>query len=191
MSCSSGIDSSTGDCKCDQGYKISEINPITGEVLTTKVCVKCPTDEFLYLGTNTPIYECTICPPGKILNKNTIPWICECDSNLYTQFGNECFSKNEANILNTVYPSSGATSVLMTDAETTNPLVLISETISESSTIKEFYFKSGFNCLKSKDRKMCQILANICVLEMYSLKSEVCKLYKFINDLQPAMSNKE
>jgi hypothetical protein len=50
--------------------------------------------------------------------------------------------------------------------------------------------KSGFRCLKERNIKACQILANICVLQMYNLQLVPCQLYKFINDLQPAQRNK-
>ena len=79
----------------------------------------------------------------------------------------------------------------MSDAEKINPFVLTQETISESDTIQYFYLKSAFKCMKEQDIKSCQILANICVLQLYDLQTVPCQLYKFINDKQDAIKNQK
>lgn len=182
------ISGNTGDCDCKSGFVILE-KDINNLFLNSKLCSECAKGSYQFINENTPLYECKQCPPKMIYNTNTIPWSCECDSNFYVEFGGECFDKIEANFLNTQFPSSGASSVLLTDAETEQPKVFSSVTISESNVIKELYFKSGYRCLKEKHKKSCQTLANLCVLQMYNLQSEVCKLYKFINDLQPPIEN--
>lgn len=185
-----GISPSTGDCNCSQGYAITEKDS-NGHYLTTKQCTQCNEGAYQYLGENTPVYECKRCPLRKIYDTNTTPWNCECATDFYVEFGGECFERVEANYLNTLYPSSGATSVLMSDAETDQPRVLTSETISDSATIRELYFKSAFKCLKFNNKKACQTLANLCVLQMYNLQNVVCKAYQFINNLRDSLENKK
>lgn len=191
MGCSSGVlNSDTGDCRCNQEEIIVEKDN-NGLYLTDKVCSKCSTNEFQFFGPSVPVYECKKCEINKVYNKNRIPWLCECNTDLFLEFGGECINRNEATFLNTQFPSAGASSVLMSDAETSQPKVLTSDTISESATMRELYFKNAFKCLKDKNKKACQTLANLCVLQMYDLRNEICKTYQFINNLRAPIENKK
>ena len=187
MGCSEGISESYKDCICQSGYVIIEQNSETGEYLDEKICKECPEGTYPGESTNKGIYNCAPCEYGKIYNKNTIPWRCECDINLYSEYGGECLNKDEANFLNTQFPTASASSVTMVDSE-----VALSEiNISESDPISYLYLKSGFNCLKSSDIKSCQTLANLCVLHIYDFRKIPCSLFKFINDLLPSLPNKK
>ena len=190
MTCPKGISSTNGDCQCESGFAIQEKDS-DGNYLDGKICLQCPEGQYQGNTPNIPVYECAKCPENKIYNKNTIPWKCECDVTNYIEYGGECLDKIEANFLNSEFATAAASSILMSDAETINPFVLTQETISESDTIQYFYLKSAFKCLKEQDNKSCQILANICVLQLYDLQTVPCQLYKFINDKQEAIKNQK
>ncbi len=189
MKCPSDISTTTGDCVCPSGNKIVEKDSL-GNYLSQKQCVQCPIGQ--YQGnTNFPIYDCAQCPPNMLYNNNTTPWTCECDTNKFISSGGECLDKVEATFFNTDFSSTSASAVQMSFAETTDPNVFTQETISQSDVIQYYYFKSGYKCLKELDNKSCQILANICVLQLYDTQSTACKLYDFINNLQKTIPNEE
>ena len=50
-----------------------------------------------------------------------------------------------------------------------------------SDVFKHYYFQSAVGCREYNDQRMCQILANLCVLNLYNERTIACKLFK---DLQ-------
>ncbi len=41
-----------------------------------------------------------------------------------------------------------------------------------------YYLDAAVGCTEFKNVQKCQLLANLCVLQMYNSDSVVCKLYK-------------
>lgn len=53
-----------------------------------------------------------------------------------------------------------------------------------SDVFKHYYKQSAIGCRDNKDLKMCQVLANLCVLNLYSEATFPCKLFRKIQDEQ-------
>lgn len=64
-------------------------------------------------------------------------------------------------------------------------------TIASSDTIDYLYLKSGYECMKYSTPISCQILANLCVLQLYDQNNPICKLYNYINNLKPSIPGSE
>ena len=50
-----------------------------------------------------------------------------------------------------------------------------------SDVFKHYYFQSAVGCRENNDQRMCQVLANLCVLQLYNERTIACKLFR---DLQ-------
>jgi meckelin len=55
---------------------------------------------------------------------------------------------------------------------------LSSQTVTQSDTFKYFFYKAAIGCSKDNDPTMCQVLSNLCVLQLYSEKETVCSFYR-------------
>lgn len=185
LGCLNGISQVTGDCDCPVGSVIEEKDP-NGDYYQQKICKECLGDTYPGLQ-KVPVYECTPCPYKKVYNKNTSPWRCECDVTKYSEHGGECFDNVEANFLNTRYSSASASAVSFLDSEIDQAEI----SISSSDPINYLYLKSGYKCLKDRDIKSCQTLANICVLHLYDLRKTPCDLFRYISQLKNPLPNKK
>ena len=47
-----------------------------------------------------------------------------------------------------------------------------------SDVFKHYYYQSAVGCRDYDDQRMCQILANLCVLNLYNERTIACKLFK-------------
>ena len=54
-----------------------------------------------------------------------------------------------------------------------------------SGTIQYYYLDAAVGCAEFKDVQKCQLLANLCVLQLYNSAAEVCALYKNIVETLP------
>jgi hypothetical protein len=58
-----------------------------------------------------------------------------------------------------------------------NPDGSISDPVSlQSDVFVQFYLESAVGCYYNDDPEKCQILANLCVLQLYDLTTNACKL---------------
>jgi hypothetical protein len=49
--------------------------------------------------------------------------------------------------------------------------------VSSSALMIYFYYRVAFDCTVAKNPDACQVLANLCVLNLYNEDNAVCKLY--------------
>lgn len=158
-----------------------------GDYLSTKECYECPTGT--YPGPSGPVYACVACPEGMSYDTSQNPWKCTCDLTLYIASGGTCVSISESQTITSNYPVNSAKTIQFTDEELQNSS---DGTITiNSDTIDYLYLNSGYQCLKDVNSRYCQILANLCVLQMYDQTNVVCKLYLYLNNLRPTVANSE
>ena len=59
-------------------------------------------------------------------------------------------------------------------------------TVAETSDVfVQFYYQSAVGCKYEKDQKQCQVLANLCVLQLYNEWTQACLLFKQLMADQP------
>jgi hypothetical protein len=182
------VDPITGECSCPVGSAIIEKNS-AGQYLPIKQCIQCP--DGTYPGPSGPVFQCRGCPEGKIYDTNLVPWKCNCNLTSYVVAGDDCVPIAGSQIITTNYPVNLAKSLQFTNEETIDKNIDGITSIASSDTFDHFYLISGYQCLKGLNAQSCQVLANLCVMQMYDLNNPVCKLYKYINDLSPAVPNSE
>jgi len=51
-------------------------------------------------------------------------------------------------------------------------------TIANSDTFSHLYYKAAVGCAVYSNPNQCQVLANLCVLQLYDEQTIVCELYK-------------
>ncbi len=155
--------------------------------MSTKQCFKCSHNT--YPGPPLPVYSCKACPSGQKYDKTTIPWKCTCEIALQVAAGDECVLLADSKFITDAYPVNAAKSLTYNNQETSNLRVDSTFTIASSDTIDYLYLKSAYHCLSSLDTKNCQILANLCVLQLYDQNNPVCKLYQYINDQRETVTD--
>jgi hypothetical protein len=128
------------------------------------------------------VYECIACPKGKIYDTTSTPWRCACDLSNQVAAGGECISIADSQFITNSYPINIANSLTFENVETSNSNVDSTLTIANSDTFDYLYLKSAHQCLESLDNKSCQVLANLCVLQLYDTTNPVCSLYQHINN---------
>ncbi len=191
IACPQGVDSTTGECACPKGSAVIERDSF-GQYLPAKQCLTCP--DGAYPGPTGPVYACQPCPVNQIYDTNKNPWVCTCNLTQYISAGDACVSIQDSQYVTTNYPINIAKSLTFSFQETLQTNVDGTITIASSDTIDYLYLKSAYNCLKSADPQVnqsCQVLANLCVLQMYDSNNPICKLYSYINGLQPPLQNAE
>jgi meckelin len=191
LSCPQGIDEKTGECACPKGNALIEKN-IYGQYLIVKECIACP--EGSYPGPNAPVYACKPCPINKSYDTNRNPWVCTCNMTDFITAGDSCVPISDSQYLTSNYPINLAKSLTFTFQETIDINVDGTLTIASSDTFDYLYLKSAYSCIKGADPenyKSCQVLANLCVLQMYDFNSPVCKLYTYISNMKPAIASTE
>ena len=82
---------------------------------------------------------------------------------------------------NSEYSDSRAFQISYDSVETiTGGTITTAPLTATSGTIQYYYLDAAVGCDVYKDIKKCQLLANLCVLQLYDSQTEVCKLYKDI-----------
>ena len=180
ITCPAGIDAVTQECYCPANNAVIE-KDVNGNYLTVKQCVPCGAGD--YPGGGAAVYACKACPPGKIYDKSYTPWQCVCDTTNYVTAGDVCFLRSDAQFIINGYPENSAKGLTLDNMEVADSTVDSSQAISSSDTISYLYLKAAELCLKQSDTKSCQVLANLCVLQMYDRTNPVCILYEYINNL--------
>ena len=110
---------------------------------------------------------------------------CKCPDG-YARFGDTCFSvDNETLSSITVDEARVMESVYYFDIEYASNE---DKTLWESGVFKLYFVESYIGCKENRDPQKCQVLANLCVLNLYYKKSEACDKYLFIRDSEDKTS---
>ena len=145
-----------------------------GSTSTQFTCTTCTQETFAGNLTN----ECISCQDTKMIRDDN--YECYCGDSLATS-QDSCVSISEAASLNELYPLNDAIIVTYTDLQSGNGIN--ERNLTDSDTFNYFYLKAVFDCYTYNDIKACQQLANLCVLQLYNLRSTVCKAYNYIANL--------
>lgn len=192
-SCTSGVPSSdqyecqlcpssilNAECVCSTSEIIDEFSDDTN-YLATKVCVACTSATYPGPGN----YECEKCPDPN-MTRNPSTYECECDAKTYYVSQDSCVSQTAAGDIIKAYPIDQSVVVTYTDLQTASGVV--SKDVS-SDTFLYYYLKAAYNCDVVLDVNSCQTLANLCVLQLYNVNTEVCQLYKSITASRSNITN--
>eukprot|EP00743_Colponemidia_sp_Colp-15_P005392 GILK01005794.1.p1 GENE.GILK01005794.1~~GILK01005794.1.p1 ORF type:complete len:1050 (-),score=117.21 GILK01005794.1:142-2940(-) len=175
LSCGSGtlgFSSTLKECICASNSIIVEKGQ-DGAYLSSKTCVTCANASSTYPGPQQPakVYACTSCGTNKQYDTSTTPWSCVCSTG-YTAAGDSCVTTTNFNTIDTSNPVSAAIKVQYRDAQ---PFGSVSVT---SDTLRYYYMKAAVNCKLYKDLTACQVLGNLCVLQLYDPSTyTVCYLF--------------
>ena len=140
-----------------------------GDYLTTKQCFDCTFDFF----DSSNLHNCVSCPNNMT---RLATGSCGC-SQSYTQSGNYCIDNTDASSILSNYAVASAVAVDYLFTETSQGLGTFA--LSSSSAFQYYYLKAGVDCQKGAVIG-CQVLANLCVLQLYNKGSTVCTLYESI-----------
>lgn len=137
------------------------------------------------LDTNVP--ACVRCPfEGQVYNRNTDDnvSVCECDARTYVPAAGICIPAADAQRFtrdNSEFSTDVAYTISYSFIETKSSTgYTISPQSASSGTIQYYYLDAAVGCDEYRDVKKCQLLANLCVLQLYDPQAVVCKLYKDI-----------
>ena len=173
QSCPGTVDSETQDCLCDySSYEIIQEFNEDGSYRETKACVAC-TDQSYFLGPGS--HECVPCPhPGMVRDPDD-NYKCKCGVD-YRQSGNTCILPNEITEIESQFPEENARTVNYYSMESKDGIG--SYSLSASATFDYYYLQAARNCSTYQDILGCQVLGNLCVLQLYNEESTVCRLFK-------------
>ena len=166
---------SNNECSCSANQIIEEYNQTT-DYLSTKECIAC--NSSTYPGSNS--YACVECPDINMIRDPTT-FACICISNSYYSSDNTCIPQSDqiASGIEENHPVERSMKVIYSNLVTSQGI--ISTTIA-SDTFGYFYMKAAYDCYKYSDTTSCQLLGNLCVLQLYNISADVCQLYQ---QLQP------
>ena len=123
------------------------------------------------------VTECVRCPyEGQIYNLNTVPPSCECIADEYETAAGKCIKNEYAEGFDT--SNAQLVSYSAIETLTADGLWSVSPNTHTSGTMEYFYLDAAVGCVTFKDVQKCQLLANLCVLQVYNSASEVCRLYQ-------------
>ena len=111
----------------------------------------------------------------------TTPWTCQCPSPDWSAAADSCVSTTDKNELNQGFPLEYAkqtTYYSLLDANNQ----LATRTLQYSDLFNYYYYYAALGCWKDNHPQKCQILANLCVLQLYNERSTVCQLYQYITN---------
>ncbi len=204
MTCNSTeIDPQTNDCKCSENQIIEE-NPFEN----VKYCRNCTENETpAPLESNLKTF-CFKCPEGQFLQKSGNVFICSCFIN-YVKTGSRCFPQGQIDVISSRFPSLSArniifkyldysenTSIYNSLKKTTttvsglqggeSTVTSVTDKLTESTVISDLidylYLDNANSCLHRDNTTACQVLANLCVLQMYDETNPICAIYNTINN---------
>lgn len=200
QTCPTGYNAELEECSCDpDNFEVVIERADDGSYLTTKRCQSCGSLNY-YPGPTA--HECKVCPdPGMIRESTT--YECVCDPNGYKQSGDTCVSTSEAEGIESIYPLETARNVIYYEHESSGSIGTYA--LSASSTFTYYYLQAARNCSNYNSDSSteddsdynydydsirgCQVLANLCVLQLYSEESTVCKLYQNLMQSRTIVEN--
>ena len=167
QSCETTI--SDNDCACPSSTSVPlELQP-NGDYYSQKQCVDCGASNYPGPGFHT----CVACPDPLMTRDSSHN--CTCPSTSYTQSMDSCISNSEVTGITGQYSVTSAANVQYNFLEGAQGISTYS--LSSSDTFQYFYLKAADDCVNHLLVKGCQILANLCVMQMYNLQMTVCALY--------------
>eukprot|EP00899_Mesostigma_viride_P010701 jgi/Mesvir1/19632/Mv09918-RA.1 len=162
------LNTTAGDCSCGQPHSALVDRDIVGLPLTEKQCFACPSGT--YVDPKQPA-TCQSCPTPKVYDRTSNKCVCPTGSQ-------GCV--NDDQVLTVASQRLGVsllrgTEVTYYDVETA-ALLLPSKKI-DSLVFQQMLVPSALACLDTGDRKSCNALANLCVLQNYDEESAACDIY--------------
>ncbi|CDW85678.1 meckelin isoform 4 [Stylonychia lemnae] len=176
------------DCVCPLYNRIVE-KDAQNNFLPAKECAPCL--QSAYSGPNNrPIYSCDVCPAeGQLYTPTTIPWSCACLTSNYTSSYGICLLNTDVTAVRTNFPLENARTINYDYVETGSDS-LGQVTVVISDTYNYLYYDAAVGCQELGNPKKCQVLANLCVLQMYNERTIVCSLFKsIVANLSPTQAN--
>ena len=177
QSCPSTISSNSSECECNGNYEFIEEFSYNTTHLSTKQCLTCSSPN-TYTGPNS--YSCEKCPDS---NMTRIDFQCQCNPNSYYSSENSCIPINDSQVILEQYSIQNSIQMVYTNLQKASGIS--SYTLQLSDTLNYFYLKAAYFCQMIQDPISCQNLANLCVLQLYNLQTEVCLLYQSITNSRP------
>ncbi len=180
------------ECTCAQGEYVMEVQQDAQNDVWVKQCsATCATNAWPGPIGGMVSY-CAPCPyEGQIYNLNTDPVTCECDVNAgYTAAAGRCLNRQFTTAYDSPqseYSASRANQISYSAIETqaADGTWSVSPNTLNSGTIQYYYLDAAVGCTEFNDIQKCQLLANLCVLQLYNSAAEVCALYKNIVENLP------
>ena len=179
---------------CAEGFITVELDKLgfrfTDAATSAKMirCEACPTNEYKGPAIKS-IWQCEACPdPAMIYTSGNT---CECGEG-YIRGGDSCVTVEQRTELigdgfieNSLEFKVEYNNVKQLDRDG-------SQTIAQYSDVFDyFYLQSAVGCRFNDDQRMCQVLANLCVLQLYNEKTLACKLVRDLQKLQTTPSIQE
>lgn len=169
------------DCTCPENFIVVESG-------NQKTCQACDPSAYAGPATNRVVTECQRCPQeGQSYNKLRNPWVCECDSTLagaYSQAGDMCYFTSVTAPL-----AADSKQIEYRAVETRNKN---DGTLNLQSGIMSFYYTQAVvGCETYGQPKACQMIANLCVLNLYKASADACKKFKEITDSKTKQAHPE
>ena len=113
-------------------------------------------------------------------------WDCKCGPG-YATAGPTCVTDADRATIDSVWPVENASLVVYDKNEGEDGEGIYR--LSNSDLYNYFYLKSASDCYIYQNTEGCQILANLCVLQLYDESAEACKVYKAARDNQALLAN--
>lgn len=153
-----GFDSGTKECGCSSGKGLIEKDP-AGSYRSYKSCTTCTA------GTIANNGVCEACSDPR-MQQSTGNCTCSAD---YTEINGVCLHAETAAEMQTTYSTSDAYTVSYPDSNGVTSLT--------SAVISKWFYEAAVKCKRHEGTEWCQMLANMCVLNMYSRSSPACALF--------------
>lgn len=158
-----GYDTSTLECGCAASLGLVEVD-LSGVIQSAKSCITCTAGSYLHNGV------CTACAdPYMQASAGT----CACSA-AYTQVNDVCLNTATYNDIQTTYPASSAYTVKYNDVESAAGGSTTSVT---SAVLSQWFYEAAVKCKRQAGVEWCQMLANMCVLQMYETSASACALF--------------
>lgn len=183
----SGYSSKVQDCECPVASPLLIETDNQGNKLASKTCGSCPEGSQVITTSSTTIagvkytkdlYQCQYCPDQDLMEMTISNGVyrCSCIAG-YTLVGDERVGSQScvSTELSSIYSSAAQSTAI-----TVEYFGKFSSTVT-SLTFKHFFLDAATKCSYysiSESVRYCQILANLCVLQMYDDTSSVCQIHQ-------------
>eukprot|EP00347_Sterkiella_histriomuscorum_P018733 403344384 len=172
----------TQQCVCPANY-ITIDRDANGTDLANITCKLCDTNTYRGPPT-TSVWSCQSCPHfAQVYNNNTTPWSCQCPSPSWAAAANICVNTTDVQNLTSGFPLEFARQVTYNYVLDFNEN-RVTKILGYSDLFSYYYYYSAIGCWMDEDPQKCQILANLCVLQLYNEQSTVCQLFQYLTTLK-------
>ncbi|OMJ90235.1 hypothetical protein SteCoe_7436 [Stentor coeruleus] len=179
----SNNDNEPYECICNGTYDVLIEKELNGEYKDTKECLSC--SQNMYPGNWK--HSCESCP-YPMIREATSSYDCKCpETGGYIYSMNSCVKTSDiSDAYGTEYTGNNVFNSIYFFVD--SKAGVAQDTITSSATYAYFYYKAADDCGNRESVKGCQILANLCVLNLYYENNIQCKLYKKIAALKLKVS---